>query len=464
MLTSAIFDADLIRRYDHAGPRYTSYPTAVQFHDGFDDGAYRAAVAASGAQATPPPLSLYVHLPFCATVCYYCACNKVVTRNRAHAATYLDSLGEEIARQGALFDGRRPVRQLHWGGGTPTFLDHRQRARLMTTLRRHFHLLDDDSGEYAIEIDPRTVAVADIHALRALGFNRLSLGVQDFDRRVQRAVNRLQSEAETMGALFAARAAGFRSIGIDLIYGLPAQTAASFERTVERVLVAAPDRIAVFNYAHLPALFKTQRQIDAQTLPAPLEKLRILDRTITRLTAAGYVYIGMDHFARPDDELARAQRDGRLTRNFQGYSAHGGCDVVGLGMSAIGSIGDCHAQNERSLDAYHARIAAGGLAIAKGVVMSAEDKLRRDVINALACHGVVDIADIEQRHGIAFWTHFAAARARLEALRADELVSWDDRCLRVLPRGRYLLRTLCMAFDAYLDAGAHGAPRYSKVI
>ena len=278
----------------------------------------------------------------------------------------------------------------------------------MAALRRHFHFLDDDTGEYAIEIDPRTVDAAGIRALRALGFNRLSIGVQDFDRRVQRAVNRLQTEAETMGAIFAARAAGFRSIGIDLIYGLPAQTAASFERTVERVLVAAPDRIAVFNYAHLPDLFKTQRQIDPLGLPAPGEKLRILERTIARLTAAGYVYIGMDHFARPDDELARAQRDGRLTRNFQGYSAHAGCDVVGLGMSAIGSIGDCHAQNERSLDAYRERIAAGGLAVAKGVVASAEDRLRRDIINALACHCTVDIAAVEQRHGIAFWPHFAA--------------------------------------------------------
>lgn len=464
MLEQAIFDADLIRRYDHAGPRYTSYPTAVQFHAGFGEEAYRDAVATSGARAAPAPLSLYVHIPFCATICYYCACNKVVTRNRAHAGAYLDILCQEIARQGELFDPQRPVRQLHWGGGTPTFLDRNQRARLMAVLRRHFHFLDDDTGEYAIEIDPRTIDAAGIRALRALGFNRLSIGVQDFDRRVQRAVNRLQTEAETMGAIFAARAAGFRSIGIDLIYGLPAQTAASFERTVERVLVAAPDRISVFNYAHLPDLFKTQRQIDPLALPAPGEKLRILERTIARLTAAGYVYIGMDHFARPDDELARAQRDGRLTRNFQGYSAHGGCDVVGLGMSAIGSIGDCHAQNERSLDAYRERIAAGGLAIAKGVVASAEDKLRRDVINALACHCAVDIAAIEAQHGIAFWSHFATAHAALVPMRDDGLVSWDACTLRVLPRGRFLLRNICMAFDAYLGAGAHGAPRYSKVI
>lgn len=464
MNSSLIFDPDLIRRYDRQGPRYTSYPTALQFQAGFGAADYRACVAASQTTAPAAPLSLYVHLPFCATICYYCACNKVVTRNRAHAGPYLDSLCVEIERQAALFDRARPVTQLHWGGGTPTYLTLSQMSRLMDVTRRHFTLLDGDRGEYAIEIDPRTISADGIHGLRRLGFNRLSLGVQDFDLRVQRAVNRVQSEAETMGVIFAARSAGFRSVSIDLIYGLPYQTVASFARTVARVLRADPDRISVFNYAHLPDLFKSQRQIDAGALPQAADKLLILQHTIEQLTAAGYVYIGMDHFARPEDDLARAQAAGRLTRNFQGYSAHGGCDIVGLGLSAIGKVGDCYAQNERGLEAYRERLAGGGLAIAKGVNIDAEDRLRGAIIDQLVCHFELDIADIAARFGIDFWTHFTRERCALDVMARDGLIDLDEHYIHVRPVGRLLIRNVCMVFDAYLGAAPHAAPCYSKVI
>ena len=464
MSSRLVFDADLIRRYDAQGPRYTSYPTAVQFHDGFGADDYLTEVRASNTRNGAAPLSLYLHIPFCATVCYYCACNKVITANRERAVPYLARLHEEIARQGASFDATRPVDQLHWGGGTPTFLDRAQMRELMDVTRAHFTLHDDDSGEYSIEIDPRTVDTAGVAYLRSLGFNRLSLGVQDFDPRVQRAVNRVQSEQDTVGVIEAARANGFRSVSIDLIYGLPHQSVASFTRTLERVIACAPDRLSIFNYAHLPQMFKTQRQIDEQTLPNAAEKLAILERTVTQLTAAGYVYIGMDHFARPDDELARAQADGRLTRNFQGYATHGGCDIVGLGMSAIGNVGDCYAQNARTLDDYCAAIDAGGLAIARGVHLSAEDHLRRAVITQLICHFELDAAAFGNAYGIDFWRHFADQRPALEAMAADGLLDLDSRGIRVRAAGRLLIRNVCMVFDAYLGAGGHATPRFSKVI
>ncbi|MEQ8663929.1 MAG: oxygen-independent coproporphyrinogen III oxidase [Gammaproteobacteria bacterium] len=464
MHSRIVFDADLIRRYDAQGPRYTSYPTAVQFHDGFGEVDYRAAIAASNAEPLPAPLSLYVHIPFCATVCYYCACNKVITANRARALPYLERLHVEIARQGALFDADRPVDQLHWGGGTPTFLSHAQMRALMEVTRAHFNLHEDDSGEYSIEIDPRTVDAAAVAHLRALGFNRLSLGVQDFDPRVQRAVNRVQSEADTIAVIEAARACGFRSVSIDLIYGLPHQDVESFTRTLDRVIECTPDRLSIFNYAHLPQMFKTQRQIDERVLPSAASKLAILERTVARLIAAGYVYIGMDHFARPGDELALAQANGRLTRNFQGYSTHGGCDIVGLGMSSIGNVGSCYAQNARTLDDYCAAIDAGGLAVVKGVELSGEDRLRRAAITQLICHFEIDAAAFGAAHGIDFWRHFGAERAALATMAGDGLVALDDAGIRVLPAGRLLIRNICMVFDAYLGAGSHATPRFSKVI
>jgi len=459
-----IFDRELIRRYDRQGPRYTSYPTAVQFVDSFGIPQYLEHARHTNEGPHPAPLSLYVHIPFCATVCFYCACNKIVTKNQAHTARYLDCLSLELASQGRLFDKSRRVEQLHWGGGTPTFLDQEQMRRLMDETRRHFALRDDDEGEYSIEIDPRTVDAGRIAFLRGIGFNRLSLGVQDFDPTVQKAVNRIQSEEQTLGIIKAARDTGFKSVSLDLIYGLPFQSVESFDRTLTRVIDASPDRISVFNYAHLPHLFKVQKQIDESTLPLPEEKLLILRHAIERLTQAGYVYIGMDHFAKPDDELAVAQREGKLSRNFQGYATHGDCDIIGLGVSAIGRVGDSYSQNERDLERYQERIESEGLAVFRGVGLTVDDRLRREVINQLICHFELRPAEFEARHGIDFWGYFASEWKALEAMRDDGLLSLDRQGLRVLPAGRLLIRNICMVFDRYLNAEEDGKVRYSKVI
>ena len=457
---SVVFDPALIRRYDKAGPRYTSYPTAVQFHEGFGEVEYRAAARASNAGGAP--LSLYFHLPFCDTVCYYCACNKIVTKNRKRTAPYLERLFREIELQAALFDRSRPVEQLHWGGGTPTFLSVDEMRALMHKTREHFQLRDDDSGEYSIEVDPREANAEIIALLRELGFNRLSLGVQDFDPTVQKAVNRIQSEAETFAVLDAARATGFRSVNMDLIYGLPHQTVASFAATLDKVIDAGPDRLSVFNYAHLPELFKTQRQIDTATLPAPGEKLAILQYTIERLAAAGYVYIGMDHFARPDDELAVAQREGTLYRNFQGYSTHADCDLVAMGITAIGKVGDTYSQNVKTLDEYSALLDAGQLPVFRGFVLSDDDKLRRAIITQLICHFELNFARIEQAFTIRFGDYFAAELEECKAMQADGLLDVNTHSLVVRPAGKLLIRNICMVFDTYLRAAQK--QRFSKVI
>jgi oxygen-independent coproporphyrinogen-3 oxidase len=454
------FDAELIRRYDKAGPRYTSYPTAVQFRDSFGEAEYRAAAGASNAGGAP--LSLYFHLPFCDTVCYYCACNKIVTKNRKRTAPYLKRLFREIELQAALFDRSRPVDQLHWGGGTPTFLSVEEMRALMHKTREHFTLRDDDSGEYSIEVDPREANAEIIALLRELGFNRLSLGVQDFDPTVQKAVNRIQSEAETFAVLDAARQTGFRSVNLDLIYGLPHQTVASFATTLDKVIDAGPDRLSVFNYAHLPELFKTQRQIDSASLPAPGEKLAILQHTIERLTAAGYVYIGMDHFARPDDELAVAQREGTLYRNFQGYSTHADCDLVAMGITAIGKVGDTYSQNVKTLEEYSALLDAGRLPVFRGIALSEDDKLRRAVITQLICHFELNFARIEQAFPVRFRDHFAAELEEFKTMQADGLLDVSAHSIVVRPAGKLLIRNICMVFDTYLRAAQK--QRFSKVI
>jgi oxygen-independent coproporphyrinogen-3 oxidase len=460
MTHELVFDLELIRRYDKSGPRYTSYPTAVQFQEGFGESQYRA--AAERSNATGAPLSLYFHLPFCDTVCYYCACNKIVTKNRSRTGPYLERLFREIELQGALFDRRRTVDQLHWGGGTPTFLAAEQMRALMDRTRAHFALRDDDHGEYSIEIDPREASAGTIRLLRELGFNRLSLGVQDFDPVVQRAVNRIQSEAETFAVLDAARGQGFRSVSFDLIYGLPHQSVASFAATLDKVIAAGPDRLSVFNYAHLPELFKTQRQINAADLPSPAAKLAILKHTIERLNAAGYVYIGMDHFARPDDELAVAQRNGTLYRNFQGYSTHSGCDLVAMGITSIGMVADTYSQNLKTLEGYYAALDGGRLPVYRGIVLGADDRLRREIITRLICHFRLDFADIESTYGIAFRDTLAAELEALQAMQADGLVTVDDRGIVVTPAGKLLIRNICMVFDRYLSA--QPPQRYSKVI
>jgi len=460
-MTSPIqFDPALLRRYDTAGPRYTSYPTAVQFHTHFGESDYAAFAAASNRSCRP--LSLYLHIPFCDTVCFYCACNKIVTKNRARAAPYLARLHREIALQGALFDRERVVEQLHWGGGTPTFISHDEMRALMAETRRHFTLRDDDRGEYSIEIDPREVAPETLGVLRGLGFNRLSLGVQDFDPRVQRAVNRIQSEQETFAALDEARRLGFRSINLDLIYGLPFQTVDSFARTLDKVVAARPDRLSVFNYAHLPQMFKPQRRINEADLPGPQVKLDILQRTVERLTAAGYVYIGMDHFALADDELAVAQSNHTLYRNFQGYSTHADTDLVGLGVTAIGMVGDCYSQNAKSLDDYNARLDAGRLPVWRGIALDFDDRLRRAVIMQLICHFDLRLRAVERAYGVVFADYFVPEIAELKAMETDGLVRLEEDVLRVLPAGRLLIRNVCMVFDKYLRQKRE--QRFSKVI
>jgi oxygen-independent coproporphyrinogen III oxidase len=455
------FDLDLIRRYDQSGPRYTSYPTAVEFDESFDASAYRAACERSNHSGRP--LSLYFHIPFCDTVCFYCACNKIATKDRSLAPPYLARVHRELALQSELFDSSRVVEQLHWGGGTPTFLSHDQMTELMDVTRRHFTLAGDDVGEYSIEIDPREADAAGVALLRRLGFNRMSLGVQDFDPRVQTAVNRIQTEAETMAVLDAARAEGFRSISIDLIYGLPYQTPESFARTLERIIAVDPERLSVFNYAHLPDRFKPQRRINEADLPAPEVKLDILQSTIERLTDAGYVYIGMDHFARPDDELALAQQAGTLYRNFQGYSTHADCDLIGIGVTSIGKIDNTYGQNRRGLEEYYADLDAGRLPVFRGIELTRDDLIRRDMITRLICHFELDIPSAEAAWGIRFEEYFADALMKLRDMAGDGLLELDPSQIRILPRGRLLVRNICMAFDAYL-ATKTGPIGFSRVI
>jgi oxygen-independent coproporphyrinogen-3 oxidase len=455
------FDLDLIRRYDQSGPRYTSYPTAVEFDESFDAAAYRAACERSNHSGRP--LSLYFHIPFCDTVCFYCACNKIATKDRSLAPPYLERVYKELALQSELFDKSRVVEQLHWGGGTPTFLSHAQMTELMDTTRRHFNLAGDDVGEYSIEIDPREADASGIALLRRLGFNRMSLGVQDFDPRVQQAVNRIQTEAETMAVLEAARSEGFRSISIDLIYGLPFQTPETFARTLERIIAVDPERLSVFNYAHLPERFKPQRRINEADLPAPEAKLDILQSTIERLTQAGYVYIGMDHFARPDDELARAQQAGTLYRNFQGYSTHADCDLIGIGVTSIGKIDNTYGQNRRGLEEYYADLDADRLPVFRGIELTRDDLIRRDMITRLICHFELDIPSAEAAWDIRFDDYFADALMKLRDMAGDGLLEVDARKIRILPRGRLLVRNICMAFDAYL-ATKTGPIGFSKVI
>jgi oxygen-independent coproporphyrinogen-3 oxidase len=455
------FDPDLIRRLDRNGPRYTSYPTADRFSERFGAADYRAAAALRSGGTHVRPLSVYVHVPFCASLCYYCGCNKVITRDRGKAQRYLDHLYREIDLQARLLQGHVRVEQLHLGGGTPTFLSLAQIDALVRALRER--LAFAAGAELSIEIDPRTVDASGIAALAAIGFNRMSLGVQDFDPEVQRRINRVQSEEETAAVMQAGRAAAFRSINVDLIYGLPGQTRAGVQHTLARVAALRPDRIAFYNYAHLPALFKSQRLIREADLPTAEAKLLMLGDTIGFLTAAGFVHIGMDHFARPGDELAIAQRRGRLQRNFQGYSTNAEHDLLGLGASAIGMIGTRYYQNSRSLPDYYARIGRGELPVIRGHAMSADDAVRRAVIQALMCQFQVSKETIETAWTIDFDRYFAAESAELQAFQDEGLIERDAGWITVTARGRLLIRSICMVFDRYLRAG--GEPRrYSKVI
>jgi oxygen-independent coproporphyrinogen-3 oxidase len=458
---SIAFDPALIAKHQRSGPRYTSYPTADRLVEGFGIEAFQRHLEERQSDPGAGPWSLYVHLPFCATVCYYCGCNRIVTANTRRASDYVDYLVREIAMHGQQLGDERTVRQMHWGGGTPTFVPYDDMVRLMSSLRWEFDVVP--GAELAIEIDPRTLDAAGVARLAGLGFNRLSLGVQDFDHDVQVAVNRVQSEAQTVTVMEAARDAGFRSINVDLIYGLPRQTPAGFERTLDKVIRASPDRIALYSYAHLPELFKAQRQIDEAQLPSSVSKLEILGLAIDRLTQAGYLYIGMDHFARPDDELAIAQREGRLQRNFQGYSPNADCDLLAFGVSGIGQVGASYYQNHRDLAGYYDAIDRGALPIKRGMALGADDTLRRAVIQALMCRFAVDIESIETDHSIDFGRYFRDELIELEELAGDGLVTLERDRITVTPQGRLLVRSICMVFDRYLRE-AKGRARYSKVI
>ncbi|GAA4354639.1 oxygen-independent coproporphyrinogen III oxidase [Variovorax defluvii] len=452
-----------LARLDVAGPRYTSYPTADRFVEAFGPADYADAARQRrlGMSAGRAPLSLYVHIPFCASLCYYCACNKIITRHAERAREYLQYLGKEIALQVEQIGARAPVSQLHLGGGTPTFLDDQGLSELMRMLREAFTLAPD--GEYAIEIDPRTVDAKRLAHLSRLGFNRLSFGVQDFEPEVQRAVHRIQPAQQVFDLMAAARAQHFLSVNCDLIYGLPRQTLDSFDRTLARICTLRPDRVALYAYAHLPERFKPQRRIATEELPGAATRIEMLSRSIAALTAAGYVYIGMDHFALPTDSLAIAKRQGRLHRNFQGYSTHPDCDLVALGVSAIGKLGGTYSQNAKSLEDYYDDLDQGRLPIARGLALTRDDVLRRSVIMAIMCQGYVDFESVGIAHLIDFKAYFAAEMAGLEPMETGGLVHITERDLTVTDTGWFFVRAVAMVFDRYLQSDRKRA-RFSRII
>ena len=459
------FDAGLLSRYDRPAPRYTSYPTAPQFNADFGEAALRDTIRASNEDPIPRRLSLYVHVPFCESPCFYCGCNRIITRDKARGEAYLARLYREIALTAGLFDRDREVIQLHFGGGTPNFLSPAQLRDVVDTLRSHFRFSDAADRDISIELDPRFVDADDIAALGKIGFNRASFGVQDFDPAVQEAVNRIQSVEQTRAVIDACRGNGFRSVNVDLIYGLPSQTTEGFARTLDTVAQMRPDRVAVYGYAHMPHLFKPQKQLDASLLPSGETKLALLQLAIEKLTAAGYLYIGMDHFALPDDELALAQARGGLQRNFMGYTTHADSDLVGLGVSAISHIGDSFSQNPRDLPSWQAALDEGRLPVFRGMRMNEDDQLRADLIQQLMCQGEIPVAALERRYAIDFAEYFALALDRLAPLAEDGLVRVEEQRIVVTSRGRLLLRNIAMCFDHYLDQPATVAtPRFSRAI
>ena len=463
-LVDPIVDPDLLRRHDRPGPRYTSYPTAPQFSGDCGEDAFVRAAQASNEDPIPRRLSLYVHVPFCLSPCFYCGCPRIITRDASRAERHLAYLLKEARQLGPLFDDDREVVQLHIGGGTPNFLSSEQLGRLVQGVGEHFRLSGSPRRDFSIELDPRTVAAGDIHALARIGFNRISLGVQDIDPVVQAAINRLQPLEQTEAVVREARAAGLRSINLDLIYGLPMQTMDTFARTVDAAIALRPERLAVYGYAHMPSLFKAQKQIDEATLPDAEARLALLALAVERLGAAGYTYIGMDHFTLPEDELARAQRRGDLHRNFMGYTTHADCDLVGMGVSAISHVGDTYSQNPRDLPSWEIAIDSGRLPTWRGMQLDADDVLRADLIQQLMCQGEVDIPELEERHAIDFGLYFPEELARLAPLQADGLVEVSATRITATSRGRLLLRIIAACFDRYLHQAQAEPARFSKAI
>jgi len=453
------FDADRMRRYDREGPRYTSYPTAQHFGPGILPRDYERAAATSDGARDVQPLSAYLHMPFCSSPCFYCGCNKIITHRLDRIETYVGHLLREITLRSRLFDRNRMIDQLHFGGGTPTFLPKTLLIEIIDRLAREFQLTTAEGRDYAIEIDPRGADRDMLQLLATLGFNRISLGVQDFDENVQRAVNRVQPESTVAMVYETARELGFRSINFDLIYGLPLQTVASFSTTLDRVIAMRPDRLAIYGYAHMPRIFKAQRQIRIDELPSAGVRLLLLQRAVDKLSDAGYEYIGMDHFALPSDSLAQAKQSGTLHRSFQGYTTHANRDLVSFGVSAIGQVGDLYVQNHKSVKDYEAAIASGALPSNRGKTMNPDDHIRKEVINLIMCHGLVDIPAFERRYALVFDQYFALELERLRTLQADGLVQIDSERIVLTSVGRLLMRTVAMIFDAYLAAAAQAPDR-----
>ncbi len=457
------WDQSLIQRYDLAGPRYTSYPTAPQFQETFSQASlFRAIVRSNLAQR---PLSLYFHIPFCESLCYYCGCNKIVTNNKRRALPYIQRMIQELALYADMFTPNKQVQQLHWGGGTPTFISDDEMSLLMNASRRLFNFADDKTGEFSVEIHPGQVSINTMAHLRQLGFNRVSMGVQDFDARVQQAVNRYNTRAQIAALIQALHAQQYQSISMDLIYGLPLQNQHSLRETLQQVIDLEPDRLSLFNYAHMPHLFKSQRLIHAEDLPCPTEKLEMLHLAIDTLQQAGYVYIGMDHFAKPDDDLVKAQQQGKLQRNFQGYSTHGNCDLLALGVSSISMIDNVYVQNAKELNIYQQTMDKGLLPIAKGFTLNQEDLLRRFVINRLICYCELSFHELSRAFDINPQQHFRTELAQLQPMIEDGLLQIDNSGIKVLSKGRLLIRHICMVFDECLQQTDHAKTiRYSKII
>ena len=447
----SVLSPDLLTRFDLHGPRYTSYPTADRFVEAFAAEEYVQVLRQRRRGAAMAlPLSLYVHIPFCESLCYYCACNKIITRHHDRAAIYLRYLSREIDLHVEHVGRGQPVSQLHLGGGSPTFLSDDELRALMSMLRAAFALAP--AGEYSVEVDPRTVDAGRLAVLKALGFNRLSFGVQDFDPEVQKAVHRIQPREQVFSLVEASRQQGFDSVNVDLIYGLPLQTPVSFDRTLDDIVALRPDRIALYAYAHLPERFKPQRRIANADLPPAPDKTAMFGRSLERLQAAGYVYVGMDHFALPGDSLAVARRQGRLHRNFQGYSTQPDCDLIALGVSAIGRVGASYSQNAKSLDEYYEHLDQGRLPVVRGLALSRDDLVRRAVIMALMCHGRLQYESIELGYLIDFRTYFADELRALEVQAELGLVKFRPDGLEVTADGRFSVRAVAMVFDRYLQS------------
>ncbi len=462
MNNKVIFNKELIRRYDTFGPRYTSYPTAVQFTTDYAEDDYLSWIKYSNENPIPAPLSLYLHIPFCNTICYYCGCSKVITKDKSKAAPYIKLLKQEIKLQGALFAKDRPVTQIHWGGGTPTFLSDKEIYEIIECIRDNFNVPANNDVEFGIEVDPRTVDQTRIKNLSNMGFNRISFGVQDFDLAVQESVNRVQSTEEIKNHINDARDLHFHSINIDLMYGLPKQTIHSFSQTLDTTIELSPDRLAIYNYAHLPEMFKPQRRINEEELPSAEEKLNILQMCIDKLQDAGYVYIGMDHFAKESDDLVKAQREGSLHRNFQGYSTHADCDMIAMGITAIGRVGDNYSQNVRTIEEYENYLKQNKIPVFRGIELEDDDVLRREIINSLMCNNKLDIKKLEKRWRFSFESYFKSSLKNLQQMADDGLLEISKTELSITTTGRLLARSICMQFDRYLQE--KNTNRFSRVI